>query len=98
MTKLLLFMAIAAITWPVFASDPGQRDSLSDARERNQLQRDISSDRATVTERRQALERSQRRDDDFDDRLRHERQLERSQRQLKDSQRSLRERRRDTSP
>lgn len=97
MMKAILLVTLFALAWPVLADDDGQRDSLNDSRQRNQLQRDVSSDRATTIERRQSLNRSEHRDERFDERFderqRQERQLERSQRRLEDSQRSLRDQR-----
>ncbi|MCK2041738.1 hypothetical protein HLV40_11100 [Chromohalobacter salexigens] len=92
MRKAILLVTLFALAWPVLA-DEGQRDSLNDSRQRNQLQRDVSSDRATTIERRQSLNRSEHRDERFDERQRRERQLKRSQRRLEDSQRELRNQR-----
>ncbi|WP_143748577.1 hypothetical protein [Chromohalobacter canadensis] len=93
MMKAILLVTLFALAWPVLADDDGQRDSLNDSRQRNQLQRDVSSDRATTIERRQSLNRSEHRNERFDERQRQERQLKRSQRRLEDSQRSLRDQR-----
>jgi|GEM_PF-5211969 len=93
MMKAILLVALFVLAWPVLADDDGQQDSLNDSRQRNQLQRDVSSDRATMIERRQSLNRSERRDERFDERLRNKRQLKQSQSRLEDSQRELRDQR-----
>ncbi|MCI0510703.1 hypothetical protein C8E00_10197 [Chromohalobacter marismortui] len=96
MVKAILLVTLCVLTWPVLADAPDQSDSLSDSRQRNKLQRDISSDRATIIERRHSLDHSERRRERFDERLQQERQLERSQRRLEDSQRELRDQRRQS--
>ncbi|MCK0714027.1 hypothetical protein ACFO0U_15700 [Chromohalobacter sarecensis] len=93
MIKAILLVTLFALAWPVLADDPGRHDSLNDSRQRNQLQRDVSSDRATTIERRQSLNRSEHGDERFDERQQQERQLKRSQRRLEDSQRQLRDKR-----